>query len=301
MVEGQEGVTWTQWLELAHTCEAHGIEALFRSDHYSAFVSTMGGSLDAWGTVIALAAATSRLRLGTLVSPVTFRHPSLLARMAVTASHISGGRVELGLGIGWNAEEHAQSGFDFPPAPARAEMLAEQLEIIHRSWHDETFDFHGNHYELRDANPLPKPFGKINTIVGGSAKPGTVEPAVRFASEYNTGYAPPEEVKRRRRILNDASDRAGTARLTFSLMSRCVVGATQREVDRRLAQLAARPAGSWRMNPNTSINGVVDEVVACLREYAACGVERVMLQHLLGPDDLEMVELIGRELVPALA
>src|SRR5919197_4564183 len=113
MIEGQEGVSWEQWVALARACEDAGLEALFRSDHYSSFWRRAEGSLDAWATLSALAAITSTLRLGTLVSPATFRHPSVLARMVVTADHVSGGRIELGLGAGWNEPEHVQHGFPF--------------------------------------------------------------------------------------------------------------------------------------------------------------------------------------------
>src|SRR5919198_4382624 len=119
MIEGQEGVTWEQWVALAQACEDAGLEALFRSDHYTSFRRDAGGSLDAWATISALAGVTSMIRLGTLVSPATFRHPSVLARMVVTADHVSGGRVELGLGAGWNEQEHVQHGFPFPPTSER--------------------------------------------------------------------------------------------------------------------------------------------------------------------------------------
>src|SRR5438067_2128814 len=186
MIEGQEDVSWDAWQAVAAACEEGGFEGLFRSDHYG---SVMGrserGSLDAWATLAALAATTSRIRLGTLVSPATFRHPSVLAKMAVTADHVSGGRVELGLGAGWHEGEHVQHGFPFLSARERVSLFAEQIEIVHRSWTEDRFDFSGEHYTLRGAEPLPKPSEKPNLIVGGSAKPGTVGPAVRFADEYN--------------------------------------------------------------------------------------------------------------------
>src|SRR3954453_19414967 len=116
MIEGQMGVTWDDWVVLAEACERLSFEALFRPDHYGPLDSpATGGSLDAWSTICGLAAVTSTVRLGTLVSPVTFRHPSVLAKMVVTADHISGGRVELGIGTGWNEAEHRAYGFDFPP------------------------------------------------------------------------------------------------------------------------------------------------------------------------------------------
>src|SRR6266498_967719 len=172
MVEGQEGVTWEQWLALADACEAHGLEGLFRSDHY---LSVMGrrerGSLDAWATLAGLAARTGTVRLGTLVSPATFRHPSVLAKTVVTVDHISGGRVEVGLGAGWLDQEHAAYGFDMPPAKERMARLAEQLEIVNGEWANGPFDFQGSYYRVKDLDALPKPVQRPrpNLIVGGDA------------------------------------------------------------------------------------------------------------------------------------
>ena len=136
MIEGQEGVTWPQWRALAASCEQHGIGTLFRSDHYMNLDGQHleRGSLDAWGTLNALAAITSRLRLGTMVSPTTFRHPSELAKLVATADHVSGGRIELGLGAGWHDREHAAYGFPFPPTRKRMDMLEEQLQIVLGAW-----------------------------------------------------------------------------------------------------------------------------------------------------------------------
>jgi alkanesulfonate monooxygenase SsuD/methylene tetrahydromethanopterin reductase-like flavin-dependent oxidoreductase (luciferase family) len=132
MVEGQEGVTWDDWLALARATEELGFDALFRSDHYGPVVAEEElGSLDAWATLAALATVTTRIRLGTLVSPSTFRHPSVLAKNAVSVDHISGGRVEVGLGAGWNEAEHARYGFPFPAMGERMDVFAEQIEMIH--------------------------------------------------------------------------------------------------------------------------------------------------------------------------
>ncbi|MGZ4388131.1 MAG: LLM class flavin-dependent oxidoreductase [Gaiellaceae bacterium] len=293
MVEGQEGVTWEQWVALARACEDSGLEGLFRSDHYTGFFGGDGGSLDAWATLSALAATTQRIRLGSLVSPATFRHPSVLARMVVTADHASGGgRVELGMGAGWNEDEHVRHGFPFPPLAERLSRFAEQLEIVHRSWTEDEFDFAGEHYELRGCRALPKPLSKPNLIVGGSAKRGTVGPAVRFADEYNTTFASPEECQKRRDAVDAAAELAGRDPLTFSLMTPCVVGADRAEVEERVRRLGPK----FREGPQ-QIAGTVDEVAARLREYEDAGVERVMLQHL-AHDDVEIVELLGREVAP---
>ena len=192
IIEGQEGVTWEQWLALAGACEEHGVGTLFRSDHYVSFSDPeRAGSLDAWTTITALAARTTTLRLGTLVSPATFRHPSVLAKSVVTADHVSGGRVELGLGAGWMVPEHEQYGFAFPSTSERVSIFAEQLEIVARSWTEDRLDFEGQHYRLRGLTALPRPVQQPHPplIVGGSAKPGTLRPAARWADEYNTTCA----------------------------------------------------------------------------------------------------------------
>src|SRR5215208_6929991 len=171
MVEGQEDVSWEDWVELAATAERLGFDALLRSDHYgSVDGDTTRGSLDAWSTICGLAATTSTLRLGTLVSPATFRHPSVLAKNAVTADHVSGGRIEVGIGTGWNAAEHHAYGFRFPPMRERMDRLAEQLEIVTRSWEDGAFSFSGEHWSVEDLDARPKPVqSPLPLLMGGGA------------------------------------------------------------------------------------------------------------------------------------
>jgi F420-dependent oxidoreductase-like protein len=302
MIEGQEDVTWEQWLGLAGACEDHGLEGLFRSDHYG---SVMGmperGSLDAWSTLAALAARTSRIRLGTLVSPATFRHPSVLAKNVVTVDHVSAGRVELGLGAGWNEGEHRAYGFAMPPTATRIEILAEQLEIVHRSWTEEAFSFAGAHYRLEDLRALPKPLQRPHPtlLVGGSAGPRSLALAARFADEYNTVGVSLEELPERHGRLLDAWREAGRdpeeARL--SLMTTCVVGRDRAEVSERVGRVLAAigshdsVAEVVEARPNWLL-GTVDEVAERLRGLEAAGVDRVMLQHL-DHADTEMVAVLG--------
>jgi F420-dependent oxidoreductase-like protein len=309
MIEGQEGVTWEQWVALARACEDNGIEALFRSDHYIGFHAPgTSGSLDCWATVAALASVTTKLRLGSLVSPVTFRHPSVLAKAVATADHVSGGRVELGIGGGWMQREHEAYGFPFPETRVRMEMLAEQIEIIHRQWTEDSFDFDGRHYQLRQSTALPKPVQRPRPplIVGGAARAGTLGPAVRWADEYNTTFPTDDEVQERRRRLLEECERQGRGSLRFSIMTTCIVGADRAEFTERaqgVYGLAQRDAGfdDWLAGQREgAILGTVDEVVARLQRLAALGVDGVMLQHLRH-DDLESVALIGRELVPAVS
>ena len=302
MIEGQEGVSWEQWVALAAAAEDAGIEALFRSDHYLSLEAPgEQASLDAWTTLAGLAARTSRIRLGTLVSPATFRHPSVLAKAAATVDHISGGRVELGLGAGWMELEHRAYGFDFPPTPERVARFAEQLEIVHRVWTEDVVDFRGRFYTLDGCKALPKPVQRPRPpiIVGGSARPGTARPAARFADEYNTFGASPEEAARRRGRLDDACEAEGRdpATLPLSVMASFAIGADESELRERARRLGGEDALT-RFREN-GVAGTPTEVVDRLRAYEEAGVTRVMLQHLLH-DDLDAIELVGREVLPAL-
>lgn len=266
------------------------------------------GSLDAWTQIAALGAITSRIRLGTLVSPVTFRHPALLAKAVATADHVTGGRVEFGIGAGWNVREHAAYGFDFPGLPERLERLEEQLELIVRQWTETDVGFTGRHYATESLNALPKPLQapRPPVIVGGAAKPRTARLAARFADEYNTPFATVEECRERRARVVDACAEATREPLVFSLMTGCVVAADRFELRDRLRRLMERmgvegdPDDFVRERGDVLVLGTVEEVVARLRELEAAGVERIFLQHL-AHDDVEMVRLLGAEVAPAVA
>ena len=296
MIEGQEGVTWEDWLGLAEACEEHGIDTLFRSDHYLSGADPEGRtSTDAWTLLAALAARTERLRLGTLVSPVTFRHPAVLAKAVVTVDHVSGGRVELGLGTGWMDAEHEAYGIPFPPMKVRLGLLAGQLESIHRHWTAEP---------RIQPKPLQQPHPPL--LVGGSGLSGTIEPAARFADEYNTVMASPAECAERRGKLARACERQGRDPIPLSLMTGCAIGADASEARDRVRRRLER--SSQQIDPDAYIRdrgdrlivGTIEQAAERLREFERAGIERVMLQHL-DHTDLDMVALIGRELVPAVA
>jgi F420-dependent oxidoreductase-like protein len=310
MIEGQEGVSWEDWLALAKACEAHGVPALFRSDHYlNLGDNPERGSLDAWATISALAAVTTKLRLGTLVSPATFRHPSELAKVVATADHVSGGRVELGLGAGWHEREHRAYGFPFPPVRERMDRLAEQLEIVHRSWTEPSFSFSGRFYELEalDAQPRPCQAPHPPLIMGGGARPRSAALAARWADEYNTPFASLEDVRSRKAAVDAACTEAGREPIPFSLMTGFLTGLDREELREKAAALAFamgepdRDVDAWLASPPDEwIVGTLDEVGARLEALRDAGVARVMLQHLLHTD-LETVELVGRKLAPAVA
>ena len=304
MIEGQEGVTWDEWVALASACEEHGVDALFRSDHYISSFDESRHVLDAWATINGLAAVTSRLELGTLVSPVTFRQPAQLARSAATADEISNGRVTLGMGAGWMEREHDAYGFPFATARERVAHLAEQLEIVHGLLREDRVSFEGERYRLQDAPGLGRP--DLPILVGGSAKPGTTGPAVRFADEYNTLFGTVEEVTQRKQALDEACEQAGRdpSTLHYSLMAPCVIARSERE----LMETARRVGARFGREPKDALErygergpvGTLEQAVEKLKQIEEIGYERVMLQHLVH-DDLDTVALIGRELAPAVA
>ena len=278
MIEGQEGVTWEQWLALALAAEAAGLDGLFRSDHYRSIMrGDPAGSLDAWATLAALAARTERIRLGTMVSPVTFRPAGVLAKNVTTVDHFSHGRAELGIGAGWYEAEHAAYGFPFLTSRERLDELDRQLEEINRQW--TTAD---------DIWPKPVQQPRPRLIVGGTAKPRTVAAAIRFADEYNTPFASLDEARERHRLVEQAAREAGREPLTFSLMTSCVVGRDPADADERLRAFRGIVGG----DSTPQIFGTVEQVTAILREYEVAGIERVMLQHM-AHEDVEMVAVLG--------
>jgi F420-dependent oxidoreductase-like protein len=302
MIEGQEDVTWPQWVALAQACEQHGVVTLFRSDHY---LSVDGheerGSLETWATLAGLAAITTRLRLGVLVSPATFRHPSVLAKLATTVDHISQGRVELGVGAGWNEREHDAYGFEFPALGVRMEMLEEQLAVVRGSWGDGPFSLAGTHYRLNAVDARPKPMQRPHPplIIGGAAKPRSARLAAQYANEYNTVFATPDECAERRAICEHAWESAGRdpATLTFSVMVPWLVGADAADLEQRAARVAAKvgtdSAAVLADFGPVGVTGTLGDAEARLRAYCDAGVDRIMLQHL-AHEDIEAIALLPR-------
>jgi alkanesulfonate monooxygenase SsuD/methylene tetrahydromethanopterin reductase-like flavin-dependent oxidoreductase (luciferase family) len=301
MIEGQESVTWEQWRALAKACEEGPIEALFRSDHYLSVMGAEGrGSLDAWTTLGALAAVTTTVRLGALVSPVTFRHPSVLAKSVVTADHISGGgRIELGMGTGWLEAEHSAYGFPFPPTGERFGLLEEQIEIVRRQWEEGGLDFEGEHYRIRGGNALPKPLSPPNLIVGGRARPRSLRLAARWADEYNLVMMTAEECAEAVPMIKRAWQDADRSEPVISLMTSCIVGSDEVDLLERahaVAEIrgddATDPEAYLRKERPNSLVGTVAQVRQQLAELEEVGVRRVMLQYL-PHRDLDGVDYIA--------
>ena len=307
MIEGQEDVTWEDWLALAAACEEHGVGSMFRSDHYlSVDDRRERGSLDAWGTITALGAVTKRLRLGTMVSPATFRHPAVLAKAAVTADHVSGGRIEVGIGAGWWEREHELYGFELPEIGPRMGALEEQMQIVRGHWGPGPFDFDGEHYWAHELDALPKPVQQpLPLILGAKGGPRSLRIGARWADEYNLVMSTAEEVADVRRRLDEACEKEGRdpASLPLSLMTGWLVGADRTELVDRASRLS-----QWKGQgddgeafisrlPESTIVGTVEEAIEQLRELEEAGCTRVMGQHLLHRD-LDAVALMGREISP---
>jgi len=309
MLEPQQGGTYDEFLSLALAAEAAGFDGVFRSDH----LATIGGgpqrdALEAWTTLAALARDTSRLRLGSLVSPVTFRHPAVLARCAVTVDQISRGRCELGMGAGWFELEHRTLGIPFPGIGERFTRFAEAVAVVAAlvgSPDPQTLP--GVHYALSEAIALPPPVQRpLPLIIGGHGGRGSVRLAARHAHEYNTLVRTPDEVAGVGLALREACDDAqrDPATLLLSWMGPCVVGATQADLHRRAAVHAAAMGDS---NPDgraaaaalatRGIVGLYDEAAERLRALIDAGCERLYLQ-VLTLDDPEMLLEIADDVAP---
>jgi alkanesulfonate monooxygenase SsuD/methylene tetrahydromethanopterin reductase-like flavin-dependent oxidoreductase (luciferase family) len=300
MIEGQEGVTWPQWRALAEACERHGIPTLFRSDHLQNLDGQHPerGSLDAWGTTIALAALTTKLRFGTLVTPTSFRHPSVLAKLVVTADHVSDGRIDLGIGAGWHEREHEAYGHPFLSPSERIDVLEEQLQILVGHWGEDEFSFDGKHYALSGLDAQPKPVQRPHPpiIMGGNAGPRSAALAVRFADEYNTAFVALEQIKQRKANIEQACERGGREPIPFSVMAGAVLGANSASVEER-ARVVAAPTG-WdadgliREPPPGWIVGTLEQAVEQLAQLREAGVSRVMCNQFVEPE-VEQVALLG--------
>jgi F420-dependent oxidoreductase-like protein len=307
MIEPQQGLSYDEQLAVARHAEAAGFEALFRSDHYSSFPGAPDNrTTDAWAVLAGLARDTTTIGLGVLVSPVTFRLPGNLAKLGATVQEMAGGRLEVGMGAGWNDVEHAAHGFPFPEIGERADMLGEQLEIVRGLWEGpDGWSFDGRHYQVRDALFRAKPSPAPRIIVGGEGAPRSMRLAVRFADEFNITSSDPDRIAERFRRLDGVLADAGRDRATLarSAMVGVLVGRDAGDLDARRRGLmeavgqSADGAEAWYAERRRRwILGTPDEARERVRAFAAVGVERMMLQDFV-PRDLEMIDLLGAELV----
>jgi F420-dependent oxidoreductase-like protein len=300
--EPQQGASYETLLRVARAAEDLGFDAFFRSDHYLKMgeVSGLPGPTDAWATLAALGRETSRIRLGTLVSPATFRLPGPLAITVAQVDQMSGGRVELGLGAGWYEAEHTAYGIPFPAVGERFGRLEEQLEIITGLWDvpdGGTFSFKGRYFSVADSPALPKPVQRPRppVIVGGGGKRRTAGLAAKFADEYNVPFSSVEDTGAAFGRVRDACAAAGRheSSMIYSAAHVVCCGRTKAELDRRAAAIGQSVADL----AGEGLVGTPGEIVEKIGKFAQIGAEHIYLQ-ILDLSDLDHLELLAAEVLP---
>ena len=303
-VEPQQGGTYADQLAVARAAEALGYSAFFRSDHYVALSGDgLPGPTDSWVTLAAIARETSSIRLGTMVTAATFRHPGPLAISVAQVDEMSGGRVELGIGAGWFEAEHRAYAIPFPPLGERFDRLTEQLRIITGLWMTpvgNTFDYSGRHYTVAESPALPKPVQSPHPpiIIGGAGAKRTPALAAAFAAEFNLPFAPADALKAQYDRVAAALTDAGRApdSLTYSAAFVLCAGRDDAEIARR-ADAIGREVDELRKN--SPVAGTPAEIADKLGTFASIGVQRVYLQ-LLDMSDLAHLEFFATEVIPQL-
>jgi F420-dependent oxidoreductase-like protein len=300
--EPQQGASYETLLAVAQRAENVGFGGFFRSDHYLVMGSSSGlpGPTDAWVTLGGLARETSRIRLGTLVTPVTFRAPGLLAISVAQVDSMSHGRVEFGIGAGWYEAEHTAYGFEFPPTPQRFDDLEDQLAIIEGMWNTpvgETFNYFGKVHSVTNSPGLPKPVQHpLPIIMGGGGATRTPALTARYASEYNVAFAPLSAFVERKQRVEAACAAIGRDRpLRYSVAIVACTGATEADVVRRAAAIG-RAAAELREN---GAAGSAEEAATTLRSFIDAGAQRIYLQ-ILDVSDLDHLDFIAHEVAPLL-
>ncbi|HZS22678.1 MAG TPA: LLM class F420-dependent oxidoreductase [Pseudonocardiaceae bacterium] len=303
--EPQQGATYQDQLRVARAAEDAGYDAFFRSDHYLRIGEGSGepGPTDAWTTLSGLALQTSSIRLGTLVSPATFRLPGPLAIIVAQVDQMSGGRVELGMGSGWYADEHAAYGIPFPPLPERFDRYAEQVEIVTGLWRTpsgQRYSFTGRHYQLTGSPALPKPVQRPHPplIIGGTGARRTPMLAARFANEYNVAFSSIETTKTQFDRVSAACAEIGRdpAEVRRSVALVVAVARNEGELARR-AEVIGRTVEDLRAHGIAGLPAEAVDRVGTWRERT--GIDRIYLQ-LLDLSDLDHLELVAAEVMPAL-
>ncbi len=301
-IEPQQGASYADQLAVARRAEALGFSGFFRSDHFLRMGGgdPLPGPTEAWTTLAGIARETSTIRLGTLVTSATFRAPGVLAVQVAQVDDMSGGRVELGLGAGWFAEEHAAYGVAFPEK--RFGLLTEQLELITGMWATpvgERFSYDGEHYRVVDSPALPKPVQQpLPLIIGGGGPRRTPRLAARFAAEYNQGFPEKDQIPVQRDRVRAACEAIGRDpdELVQSVALVVCVGRDEQEIARRAAAIGREPAELRR----NGLAGTPQEVVDGIAALAEQGISRVYLQFL-DLSDLDQLDLIASEVMVQVA
>ena len=299
MIEGQDGINWARWRRLVRAVEDLGFAGLYRSEHFTNPTGPNRDALELWSSLTWLADHTSRIEFGPLVSPVSFRHPVITAWTAAAVNDLTGGRLRLGLGAGWQEREHRTYGFELLDTDRRFARFEEGLEVITRLLrNEESVSFVGEFYRLHDAGLMPSSTltGVLPIVIGGNGPNRTLPLVARYADEWNAVFVSARRFAELSARLDELLRAAGRSpgRVRRTLMTRVIFGRTDAEVSRKLGgepreQLRARGL----------IVGTPPEIVEQLGSLAEAGVQRVMLQWL-EVDDIDSLETLARTILPQL-
>lgn len=311
MLEGQEGITWERWNRHIDLAESAGFDSLWRSDHlFSLTGPSDRATLALWPSLAVAAARSSRIELGQLVSPTTFRHPVHLAQDATALDHLAGGRFLLGVGAGWNEPEHQAFGFELPPLKARMDRFEEALEVITRLWTGEKVSFDGEYYQLRDAQMRPTPTrpGRVPLVIGGSGERRVLRLVAQYADEWNVVSVDKETYKRKVEVLERHCAAVGRdpATIRRSWMKGHLIGRDSAELRTQVQALQRVNLSLADLSPDEVISrqrergwlvGSPDEIIEEIKAREALGVERFMLQTL-NTENTDALELFAAAVLP---
>ena len=300
MIEGQNGLTWPRWQRIGQAVEELGFAGLYRSDHYTNANPPDKESLELWVSLTWLASHTRRIQFGPLVTPVSFRHPTMTARMAAAVDDLSEGRLVLGLGAGWQEREHTNYGWDLLDVEGRFARFEEGLEVITRLLQSDTpVDYSGVYYTLKEGILLPRPSrpGGPPILIGGNGVRRTLPLVVRYASEWNAVYLTADEFKKRNAELDELMRLQGRepVQVHRSMMTGCVIGRNRAEVDRKVEARTQGRRTSRELRQHGVIVGTPEEIPEQIASLEQAGVQRVMLQWL-DLDDLAGLERLAKSI-----
>jgi F420-dependent oxidoreductase-like protein len=293
MLEGQNGLNWERWQRIAKAVEDLGFVGLYRSDHYTNAAPPDKDSLELWVSLTWLACNTKRIEFGPLVTPISFRHPTMTARMARDVDALSGGRLVLGLGAGWQEREHTNYGFDLLDIKSRFRRFEEGIQIITRLLYSNApVNFAGQYFRLNDATLLPRPYRRIPILIGGNGEKKTLAFVARYADEWNATFQTPENFARLNTRLDEllAEHDGEPRRVKRSLMTGCILGKDDADVQRKIT---ARNRTYVQLRERGVVVGTASQIVDQLGQLEQAGVQRVMLQWL-DLDDIDGLERLAR-------
>jgi F420-dependent oxidoreductase-like protein len=302
MIEGQNGLNWPRWQRIAQSVEELGFAGLYRSDHFTNANPPDIDSLELWISLAWLASHTSRIQFGPLVTPLSFRHPAHTARMAAGVDDLSGGRLTLGLGAGWQEREHDNFGFDLLEVPDRFTRFEEGLQLVKRLLKsDEPVDFEGEYFQVKEAILLPRPSrsGGPPVLIGGNGRKRTLPLAARYADEWNAVYQTPENFASLNAELDELIEKQGrqAGEVRRSLMTGCVFGADDRQVEQKVAARTGGKRSVEELRKLGPVVGTANEIVDQLGLLEEAGVEGIMLQWL-DLDDIQGLEGMAKGVLP---